>query len=68
MILTKINGREILSIADVDAAVKEPIDGLHKIEFTDFPHIIYLDAALAEMDNTQTMPNRYRITDLKRLE
>ena len=68
LILTKINGREILSIADVDAAVKEPTEGLHKIEFTDFPHMIYLDAAMAEMDNTQTMPIRYRITDLKRLE
>ncbi|MGK0187377.1 MAG: S1-C subfamily serine protease [Verrucomicrobiales bacterium] len=68
LILTKINGRDILSIADVDAAVKEPADGLHKIEFTDFPHLIFLDSAMAEIDNTQTLPNRYRITELKRLD
>lgn len=68
LILTKINGRPILSITDIDAAVKEPVEQLHKIEFTDFPHLIYMDAAMAETDNTQTMPNRYRITDLKRLD
>lgn len=68
LILTRINDHPILSIADVDAAVKKPGVEVHKIEFSDFPHVIYLDAAMAEMDNTQTMPMRYRITDLKRLD
>ena len=49
-------------------AITKPINGIHKIEFSEFPKVIYIDAAQAEQDNAETMPQRYRITTLKRLE
>jgi hypothetical protein len=68
LIVDKINGKFISEIKDVDEALKSPENGIHKIEFSDFPRVIYVDAAQAESDNKETMPGRYRINQLKRLE
>ncbi len=68
LIVTKVNNQFITDIKALDEAVKQPIDGIHKIEFSEFPKVIYVDAAQAQKDNEETMPQRYRITTLKRLD
>jgi PDZ domain len=67
-IVNRVNGVDIKDIKDLDAALRTPLEGIHKIEIDDVPHTIYIDVARAEQDNTTLLPQRYRITDLKRLE
>lgn len=68
LIVTKVNDQFITDIKALDEAIKKPINGIHKIEFQEFPKVIYIDDAQAKQDNEETMPRRYRITTLKRLE
>jgi len=68
LIVTKVNDKPINDIKDLAEAVKSPLEGIHKIEFTDHPRLIHLDAAQAEQDNTEFLPARYRITKQERLE
>ncbi|MGI8603955.1 MAG: PDZ domain-containing protein [Verrucomicrobiales bacterium] len=67
-VIKRVNGIDIKDIKDLDAALKTPIEGIHKVEIDDSPYTLYLDASLAEQDNTSLLPQRYRIRDLKRLE
>ncbi|MEM0896655.1 MAG: PDZ domain-containing protein [Verrucomicrobiota bacterium] len=53
VIVTKVNGQEITQVSDMAEALKSPVDGIHKIEFDDFPGIIYVDASLAAQINEQ---------------
>lgn len=66
--VTNVNGQKIKHIKDLDEALKSPTDDVHSIEFDEFPYRIYVDAKLAEYENTQLLPNQYRINLLKRLE
>ena len=66
--IEKVNGQAINDIKDLSAALANPIDGLHKIEIDEVPYTLYLDAALAAEDNKTLLPQRYRITELQRLE
>ncbi|MFZ4766092.1 MAG: PDZ domain-containing protein, partial [Roseimicrobium sp.] len=68
IILRKVNGRDIKDLAEVAEAFKEPKDGLHTVEFEEFPKIIYLDALTAESDNLKLLNGDYRISSLKRIE
>jgi hypothetical protein len=68
LLVDKVNGKLITDIAALDEALKSPKDGVHSIEFADYPKKIFVDAAQAEKDNNETMPQRYRITELKRLD
>lgn len=68
LIITKVNDQFISDIKVLNEALKQPIDGVHKIEFQEFPKVIYIDAAQAQKDNEETMPTRYRITEMQRLE
>ncbi|HEV8619252.1 MAG TPA: PDZ domain-containing protein [Candidatus Udaeobacter sp.] len=65
--VTKVNGKEIRSLADLAQAVKEPIDGFIKIETEEDPKQIALDAAqvAAEAPNLQ---ENYGISSLQRLD
>ncbi len=65
-VVTKVNGREIGSLKDLDAALQEPAEGIHKIEFDEFPEVIYVDDATAQAVNQQ-FP-RLGIFELKRLD
>jgi hypothetical protein len=67
VIVDKVNGKFIADINDLAEALKTPENGIHKIELTDFPRVIYIDAEQAEKDNRETMPQRYRISLLQRL-
>ena len=68
LIVTKVNDKPINDIKDLAEAFKSPIDGIHKIEFTDHPGVIHVDATQAAQDNKEFLPARYRITKLERLE
>lgn len=65
--VTKVNDQVIHSIKDLNDALAKPIDGIHKIEFDDFPKVIYLDARMAEAVNEQFGP-RLGIASLERLD
>jgi hypothetical protein len=57
----------IHSIKDLKAALEKPIDGIHKIEFDEFPKVIYVDAKMAAAINEQFGP-RLGINTLERLD
>jgi S1-C subfamily serine protease len=67
LIVSKINGVRIESLADVPAALKQASNGLHKIEFESEPHIIYLDAAQMAAEET-SIQQKYRLPSLQRLD
>ena len=66
LVVTKLNGHEILSLDDFAAAVKNPTDGYHKIEFEEDPHEIYLDAKQVEEDAAQ-LQKTYSLPAMQRL-
>jgi S1-C subfamily serine protease len=65
--VTKVNGKEIKSLADLAAAVKQPIDGFIKIETEEDPKQIELDAAEVEAEAPKLQQN-YGISSLQRLD
>jgi S1-C subfamily serine protease len=67
LIVTKINGVELKSLADVETALKNPADGFHKIEFSENPRVIYLDAKQVE-DGEPALMQNYGLPAIKRLE
>lgn len=68
LIVTKVNGKDINEITDLAEAIKTPAEGIHRIEFSDAPRMIHVDAAQAEHDNKEFLPRQYRISLLQRLE
>jgi S1-C subfamily serine protease len=66
LVVTKLNGREILSLDDFAEAAKNPMAGYHKIEFEEDPHEIYLDAKQVEDDSAQ-LQKVYSIPALRHL-
>ena len=66
LVVTKINNVRLESLADLAAAVEHPVDGFHKIEFEDNPHLIFLDAKQVADDAPALMQN-YGLRSLKRL-
>ncbi len=67
IVVRKVNGREIPSIAALDSALQQPENGLHRIEFEEAPEVIYLDAQAAEYWNGQ-IQQAFRIQDLRQLQ
>lgn len=67
LVVTKINNVRLNSLADIAAAVEHPVDGFHKVEFEDSPHVIYLDAKKVADDAPALMSN-YGLRSLKRVE
>jgi hypothetical protein len=67
IVVKKINGVELQSLADVPGALTKAVDGLHKIEFDGEPGAIYLDAAQVAASESAFM-QKYRLPALKRLE
>jgi hypothetical protein len=65
--VTKINGKEMKSLADVAAAVKEPIDGFIKIETEEDPKQLELEASQVEKEAAALQQN-YGLPSLQRLE
>jgi hypothetical protein len=67
MVVKKINGVELQSLADVPGALTKAVDGLHKIEFDGEPGVIYLDAAQTE-SSANALLKKYRLPALKQLD
>ncbi|MEZ5301291.1 MAG: PDZ domain-containing protein [Verrucomicrobiales bacterium] len=68
LVVTKVNGKQITDMKALDDALASPKDGIHRIEFTDFPKVIFVDATMAQQDNESLMPNRYHIFKTKRID
>lgn len=67
-IVTKVNGRPINEIRDLETAFKEPTDMIHTVEFEDGPKKIFLEALQMQKDNLALMSGAYRVGDLRRIE
>jgi S1-C subfamily serine protease len=66
LVVSKLNGHQILSLDDFAEAAKNPIAGYHKIEFEEDPHEIYLDAKQVEEGGDQ-LQKTYSIPALRHL-
>ncbi len=65
LIVSKVNGRPINDIKDLAEALENPEGDQHRIEFEDFPKLIFLDVALAaQIDATLEQ----RIGTVRRLD
>jgi S1-C subfamily serine protease len=64
--VTKVNGKEVHSLDDLAAAVKEPINGFDKIETEEAPKEIPLDVTQAKTDEPALRDN-YSIPELEHL-
>ena len=67
LVVTKVNGVAIQSLADIPGALAQATNGLHKIEFDGEPRIIYLDAAQVAADQA-SFQQKYRLPALQRLD
>jgi S1-C subfamily serine protease len=65
--VTKVNGKEIKSLADVAQAVEHPIDGFIKIETEEDPKQLELDVKQIE-EEAPALQQNYGITALERLD
>ncbi len=66
LVVSKVNGREIRSLDDLAAAIKEPVDGFQKIELEEDPGVVFLDAAAIEA-NQHGLIKKYALPALQRL-
>ena len=66
LVVTKVNGREIKSLADLAEAVKTPVNGFHMIETVDDPKQIELDASQAAAEAGALQKN-YGLPAMERL-
>tara|TARA_R110000850_G_scaffold204570_9_gene330789 strand:- start:1177 stop:2610 length:1434 start_codon:yes stop_codon:yes gene_type:complete len=66
-VITQVNGVTIKDIKDLSEALADvPEDGIHTIEFSDFPKIIYVDDKASKFVNQQLI--QYGINKLERLK
>ncbi len=67
VIVSKVNGVFIKNIKDLaDAFAAVPENGLHTVEFNDYPKVIYVDDRVSKLVNQQLI--QYGIGQLERLE
>ncbi len=67
VVVTKVNGTFIKNIRDLsEAFAKVPENGLHTIEFDDYPKVIYVDDSVSKLVNQQLL--QYGIGRLDRLD
>lgn len=67
VILSKVNGKFISNITDLSEAFRNvPEDGIHVIEFVDYPKVIYVDDRASQFVNQQLI--QYGIGQLQRLD
>ena len=65
--VTRINGNEVKSLADLAEAVKQPLDGFIKIETEEDPKQIELDAAQVASE-AEALQQSYGLPSLQRLK
>ena len=67
LVVKKVNGKEIKSLADLAEAVKNPINGFHVIETVDDPKQLELDATQVAAEAGELQKN-YGLPAMQRLE
>ena len=67
LVVKRVNGKEIKSLADLVEAAKTPINNFHVIETADDPKQLELDAAEVERD-AQSLQENYGLPALQRLQ
>lgn len=65
LIVTKVNGMPINKISDIVEAAAHPENGIHRIEFDEFPKLIFLDARITAAIDQQL---EQRLGYIKRLD
>jgi S1-C subfamily serine protease len=65
--VTKVNGKEVHSLAELAETVKQPIEGFIKVETEEDPKQIELEAAQVAAETSQLQQN-YGIPELQRLQ
>ncbi|MGV3532490.1 MAG: PDZ domain-containing protein, partial [Chthoniobacteraceae bacterium] len=66
LLVTKLNGVELKRIEDVPDAIEKAEGGIHKIEFSTDPTMIFLDAKQVQTSD-EILTKTYRLPALKRL-
>lgn len=67
VVVTKVNGKEVGSIKELAELFADvPEDGIHRIEFNDYPKIIYVRDDISRQINQQLL--QYGIGQIERLE
>ena len=66
-VVTRINGKVIGRLEDVERALMTPVGGFHKVEFRQFPRTVYLDPQEIPLIDRQII-ERYRLPALKSLD
>ena len=66
LVVKRINGVELQSLADIPAALEKASGDLHKVEFDGDPTAIYLDAKAVAEEGPALM-KKYRLPALQRL-
>ncbi|MEI6351864.1 MAG: PDZ domain-containing protein [Verrucomicrobiota bacterium] len=66
LVVTKINGVAIKSLADLEDALAHPVDGFHRIELQEHPGEIVLDARQVSQSEALLLKN-YGLPAIKRL-
>ncbi|MCB1065128.1 MAG: PDZ domain-containing protein [Verrucomicrobiae bacterium] len=67
VILSKVNGQAINNLKDLSKAFTMPDEkGIHKIEFTDFPRVIYIEDRTSRAVNQQLV--QYGISQMEKLD
>lgn len=67
LIVEKVNNLVIKSIEDLAKAFENPIDGFHKLEVSEDPRVLYLDASTVEADTT-ALAKQYGLPITSRLK
>ena len=67
LVVTKINGLALQSLADISAALAQAKDGVHRVEFDGEPGVIFLDATRVAASEDVLM-KKYRLPAVKRLD
>ena len=67
LVVTKVNGKEIKSLADLAEAVKSPIDGFAKIETEEDPKQLELDMAQVA-EGAAALQQNYGLPALERIQ
>jgi S1-C subfamily serine protease len=67
LVVKKVNGKEIASLADLAEAVKTPVNGFHVIETDDNPKQLELDASEVDKE-AQALQRNYGLPALQRLK
>ncbi len=66
LIVTKINGKEIRRLSDIDPALEQSGPEFCTVEFEEDPRIIYLDIPRLRLEEPQ-LQKLYRLNELKRI-